>query len=115
MSNFEVSMGKIAHIKWRIKLADFMHGQVDLTEADVKNHLDCEFGKWLYSSGLKKFEHLSTMKLVEQDHKMIHDEIKRIIVLPKEKREMHRQKIINDFEIRCDHFIVLLDKLNSEV
>jgi methyl-accepting chemotaxis protein len=115
MSCFEVSMGKIAHIKWRLKLADFMYGQADLRESDVQSHQDCDFGKWLYSSGLKEFEKNPTIRTIEQEHKMLHDEIKRIILLPKEQRDITKEKTISDFEVKCEHFVALLDKFNAEV
>lgn len=115
MSSFEISMGKIAHIKWRLKLADFMYGQADLTEADVKSHVDCDFGKWLYSTGLKEFENKPAIKTIEQEHKMLHDEIRRIILLPKEKRDINKEQTISDFETKCEHFVALLDKFNAEV
>jgi methyl-accepting chemotaxis protein len=115
MSSFDISMGKIAHVKWRVKLADFLYGQENLTEADVKSHTDCDFGKWLYSTGLKEFENKPAIRSIEQEHKMIHDEIKRIIALPKEKRDSDKEEIISGFEGKCDHFVALLDKFNAEV
>ncbi len=115
MSNLDISMAKISHLDWKSKLIDFIYGFNELTQSDVSSHFECDFGKWLYSVGLKEFEHLPIIKNIEREHKVLHDDIKRIIDLPKEEREGENgQKTIDDFKLKCDILIALLDELKSE-
>ncbi len=116
MSNLDVTMAKLAHLDWKSKLIDFIYGLADLKASDVSSHHECEFGKWLYSTGLKDFENLPIMAAIEREHKGVHDELKRIVLLPKEQREGDNgQKMIDDFKVKCDHLVGLLDELNSKI
>lgn len=116
MSNLDVTMAKIAHLDWKSKLVDFMCGLTELKASEVSDHHECEFGKWLYSTGLKDFENLPIMSDIEREHKVVHDEIKRIVSLSKEQREGEAgKKEMDDFREKCDHLIELLDKLNSQL
>ena len=112
MNNLDISMAKISHLDWKSKLIDFIYGFNELKQSDVSSHFECDFGKWLYSLGLKEFEHLPIIKTIEREHKSLHDDIKEIIDLPKEEREGDNgQRIIDDFKIKCDILISLLDEL----
>lgn len=116
MSSLDISMAKISHLDWKSKLIDFIYGFSELQLSDLNSHFECDFGKWLYSSGLKDFSHLPIMKTVEVEHKAIHDDIKRIVALPKEKREgKFGQQEIDAFKIKCDNLIRLLDQLKVEI
>jgi ATP-dependent protease HslVU (ClpYQ) peptidase subunit len=35
--------------------------------------------------------------------------------MPKEQRDLNKEKIIGDFEGKCDHFVALLDRFNAEI
>jgi len=112
MSNLDISMAKISHLDWKSKLIDFIYGFKELTLSEVTNHFECDFGQWLYSEGLKEFESLPIIKTIERNHKSLHDDIKRIVALPKEEREGEKgQRIIDSFKLKCDTLISLLDEL----
>ncbi|MDQ7089326.1 MAG: CZB domain-containing protein [Methylococcales bacterium] len=116
MSNLDISMAKISHLDWKSKLIDFIYGFSDLQLSDLSSHLECDFGKWLYNSGLEEFSHLSIMKTIEVEHKAIHDDIKRIVALPKESREGELgQHEIDTFKVKCDSLIYLLDQLKVQI
>ncbi len=116
MDGLDISMAKISHLDWKSKLIDFIYGFNDLKESDTIDHFECDFGKWLYSSGLKEFEHLPIMKAIEIEHKIVHNDIKRIVNISKTEREgVAGQQIIDDFKLKCDSLITLLDQLKLKV
>lgn len=115
MSSLDISMAKLSHLSWKSKLIDFMYGLSTLSEADIDSHYECDFGKWLYQTGLEDFSHLPLIKTIEIEHKLVHSEIKRIILLPKSDREGDEGKrIIENFKMLCDNLVRLLDQLKSE-
>ncbi len=77
----------IAHLQWKSKLSDFFYGVEELTTAQVPNHTNCDFGKWLYLKGLKEFSAFPEMEVIEPLHQKIHEEINRLIQMPKAKRK----------------------------
>lgn len=116
MSNIDVTMAKLAHLDWKLKLVDFMYGLIDLSETDVKNHHECDFGKWMDNTGLKSFENLPIMKTINQEHQAVHDDIRRLVAMPKESRsDANGKKAIEDFKVKCDHLMALMDELNTQI
>ena len=116
MSNLDVTMAKLAHLDWKLKLTDFMYGVVDLHESDLKNHHECDFGKWMDTKGLKEFEHLSIMSTIDHEHQGVHEEIRRLVLMPKDRRDSEEgKKAIEAFKLKCDHLMGLMDELNSQI
>lgn len=114
--NLEISVAKIAHLDWKIKLTDFVYGLNELSKDDIVNHFDCKFGKWFYTEGKQEFGHLSIMDEVEDVHKEVHDAIMTMTALPKEVREGDEgEKQLQSFYGKCDRLVELLDKLEEEV
>ena len=111
-----LQMATISHLRWKSKLADFFYGVENLTLADVPDHTHCDFGKWLYNSGLQEFSAYSEIKRAESLHKMLHEEIKRLIQMPEETRKGEEgRKALATFKTECDSFINLLESIEAKV
>lgn len=102
----------IAHLQWKSKLSDFFYGVEQLSIAQVPEHASCDFGKWLYGSGLQEFFAYSEMNRIETLHKEFHDKIKHLIQMPEEKRKgQEGRDALAAFKAECDVFVNLLEQV----
>jgi len=79
MASLDVSVAKLQHQRWRMRLQGFLDGHESLTEAEATSHRDCMLGKWIYSIGMKDFGNIPEMQTLERIHADMHNLIKRII------------------------------------
>ena len=77
----DLSAAKAAHLNWKTRLRSFLDGKATLTLEQAVSHHHCDFGKWYYSEGLKKFGHIKPIVEVEGPHAELHKKIKTIIEL----------------------------------
>lgn len=68
----DLSMAKLKHLSWRIRIRDFLDGKTVLTQAEAVSHTDCDFGKWLYSGGIREYSSIPEMNEVEAEHRNLH-------------------------------------------
>ncbi|WP_446008322.1 CZB domain-containing protein [Candidatus Electrothrix sp.] len=105
----------IAHLQWKSKLSDFFYGVEQLSVSQVPDHASCDFGKWLYSSGLQEFSAYSEMRRIETLHKEFHEKIKHLIQMPEEKRKSQEgRKALATFKTDCDVFVNLLESIEAK-
>jgi len=110
-----IQMAIIAHLQWKSKLSDFFYGVEELNAAQVPDHTGCDFGKWLYGSGLQDFSAFSEMNRVEALHKAFHEKIKQLIEMPEEKRKgPEGREALSSFKAECDVFVDLLESIEAK-
>jgi hypothetical protein len=110
-----IQVAIIGHLQWKSKLADFFYGVDKLDVSQVPDHAGCDFGKWLYSTGLQEFSGYSEMKTVESLHKTFHEKIKHSVLMPEEKRKSPEGKqALQNFKADCDTFVNLLETVQAK-
>lgn len=82
--SLDLSSAKAAHLNWKTRLRDFLDGKEALSVEQAVSHKHCDFGKWYYSEGLRKFGHLEPIAEVEKPHEELHKLIKTIVELKNE-------------------------------
>jgi methyl-accepting chemotaxis protein len=80
-NHLDLSSAKAAHLNWKTRLRSFLDGESNLTMDQAVSHHHCDFGKWYYSDGQRKFGHLQAIKNVETPHAELHSLIQDIIKL----------------------------------
>ncbi|HHW76344.1 MAG TPA: hypothetical protein GX399_04805, partial [Xanthomonadaceae bacterium] len=75
--DFAAARGK--HLSWKTRLRRFMNGQESMTESEAVSHRECDLGKWLYATAMKRYGHLAEMRELEKNHAEMHTLIKDII------------------------------------
>ncbi len=114
MDVMNLQMATIAHLQWKLKLSEFVHGLENLSSSQVPDHTTCEFGKWLYSSGLQEFSGFHEMKELVPLHREIHDKIKHMVGMPQKARKAAEgKKALEEFRSKCDRFVHLLDSVEA--
>jgi len=116
MTTMDLQAAVIAHLNWKSKLSDFFYGVEELTASEVADHTSCDFGRWLYSKGLKELAQFPEIDTVESLHENVHDSIKELVAMPKETRmESAGQEVMARFRKQCDQLVVLLENLEKKV
>ncbi|UZW76886.1 CZB domain-containing protein [Alkalimarinus sediminis] len=109
----DLSSAKAAHLNWKTKLRSYLDGKSSLKEEQAVSHHHCEFGKWYYSDGLKKFGNIAALKEVEKPHEELHSLIREII---QAKQAGDVQKAEEKYRLVSEYsntIVELLDKTES--
>ncbi len=116
MIAMDLQAAMIAHLSWKSKLSDFFYGLEDLKVAEVADHTSCDFGKWLYASGLESLAGFTEVDALEQLHKEVHQSIRGLVAMPQEKRNSPdgRQELAK-FHEKCDQLVALLESMEQQV
>ena len=116
MIAMDLQAAMIAHLNWKSKLSDFFYGLEDLRVADVADHTSCDFGRWLYASGLKSLAGFAEVDTLEQLHKEVHQSIRELVAMPQGKRNLPdgRQELTK-FHQKCDQLVALLERMEQQV
>ena len=81
MSKADFTEIRLQHIAWRSRLNDFLEGKKSITEEEATSPKACSVGKWLYSTGMKKYGSMPEMQELEKVHIELHMTVKNIITL----------------------------------
>ena len=115
MDTMDLQVAILAHLNWKSRLSDFFYGVEDLSAGEVPDHTSCDFGKWLYSIGMQEFSRFPEMSSLESLHKDVHDNIKRLVATPKEKRMTDEGKqMLTEFKQKCDRFVDMLKSIKAQ-
>lgn len=116
MATMDLQAAVIAHLNWKSRLTDFFYGLEELNAAEVPDHTRCDFGKWLYANGLTALAEFAELNSMESLHKELHDEIKAMIAMPKEKRmsDEGRQALAR-FKEKCDRLVAMLEGMEAQL
>ncbi|MGX9728320.1 MAG: CZB domain-containing protein [Candidatus Electronema sp. VV] len=116
MIAMDLQAAMIAHLNWKSKLSDFFYGLEDLKVAEVADHTSCDFGKWLYASGLKSLAGFAEVDALEQLHKEVHQSIRVLVAMPQEKRNSpDGRRELTKFHQKCDQLVALLESMEQQV
>ena len=115
MDTMDLQVAAIAHLQWKSKLSDFFYGVEELTDADVPDHTSCDFGKWLYSTGLQAFASFPEINALEALHKDVHADIKRLVAMPKATRTADAGKqALTKFKGDCDRLVHMIEAIQRQ-
>jgi uncharacterized protein YicC (UPF0701 family) len=116
MVTMDLQAAVIAHLNWKSKLSDFFYGVEELRPADIIDHQNCDFGKWLYSTGLTTLAPFTEVTTLEALHKEVHDKVKELVNMPKATRlGSEGQEVLERFKQRCDQLVELLELVEAKV
>ena len=75
---FNYDLIVLMHRNWLIQLRAFLDGRKTGLKATTEDYQKCDLGRWIYGDG-KRFEHGSTYKALETEHKLFHGKAGAII------------------------------------
>jgi methyl-accepting chemotaxis protein len=81
LARMDFNLIRMGHRTWRMRLRRYLDGKEDIDPKTLVSHHTCELGKWIYSTGMTKFGHLSEMKELEEKHKFMHGLVTQVVDL----------------------------------
>jgi uncharacterized protein (DUF2164 family) len=115
MTAMDLQAALIAHLHWKSKLSDFFYGLEDLKAENVADHTSCEFGKWLYSRGLKELAAFPETEMLEQLHKEVHERIRLLVAMSAETRHSPEgRQGLAQFQEKCNQLVALLEDMEQK-
>ncbi len=109
----DLSSAKAAHLNWKTKLRSYLDGKSTLKEDQAVSHKHCEFGKWYYSDGLRKFGDIKALKEVEAPHEQLHALIREIIQLKQQGDVIGAEKKYRQVSDYSNTIVELLDQTET--
>ena len=94
---FDIAAVKTAHLLWRIELEAAINGYQKISSKDLSSHEQCAFGKW-YLSEQTKWQHNPDFKALGENHKEVHDIIKKIALMLEENNLEKAKSFLPEFE-----------------
>jgi two-component system CheB/CheR fusion protein len=110
--DFEHARAK--HLLFKARLRSLLYG-IATDEAPVVSHLECTVGKWIYSRGLTTYSHIPEMHQLEQWHKDLHVEAKRLVTLYKEGQVEKARNELPRVERIAEQVHYFLDAIEMKV
>src|ERR1035437_6357350 len=108
-SAFDITMARFKHLNWIYRIKSFLDGKKTITKKQAVSQYDCDFGKWLYSSGLNKYKQFPEMAELEKVHESLHTLIRNIVILNKKNNSPQAFIEYKKVEVISDQIIRLLD------
>ncbi|MBF0183748.1 MAG: nitrate- and nitrite sensing domain-containing protein [Magnetococcales bacterium] len=112
---FAVESIKTAHLKWLGRLENVIRGREALTPGQVVSGRECDFGKWYYSEGERRFGALPTFQELGRVHLQVHETARQLVDLVQKGEVQQAGKGMDRFNAIKDEMFNLLDQLYREV
>ncbi|MFP4658433.1 MAG: cache domain-containing protein, partial [Desulfonatronovibrionaceae bacterium] len=112
---FEVGKVKSAHLKWRTKMENLVHGDISLKPEEVASHHECEFGRWYYADDTqKKLGDMETFKHLGEVHAELHKVARKIAEEIQAGRTEKARSLLEEMEGIRKRLFESLDRLYLE-
>ncbi|MBF0097443.1 MAG: nitrate- and nitrite sensing domain-containing protein [Magnetococcales bacterium] len=111
---FSVQAVKGAHLKWLGSLENVIRGREGLTPEQVKSGRECDFGKWYYSEGERRFGTLPTFQALGRVHLQVHETARQLVELVQRGEVQQASNGMNRFNAIKDEMFQHLDQLYRE-
>lgn len=89
---------RIRHKLWLIRVEQFLHDSHSISEEEIVSAEECSLGRWLYSSGLKRFADIDEITSLEQVHKKMHEKSERLVALSRAGEKEQARAVLQELK-----------------
>lgn len=115
MEPIHISQVIIHHLSWKIRLCDFLNGDISMTEREVVSHKECELGKWLKSGGLDRYREIPEMQELKDVHRAFHESVTKFLECKYSDRVSSAEKELQKMEELSQKIFSSLLELKREI
>ncbi len=112
--SFDAEAIKLAHRKWRVRLAGMIAGTEVVKADEMKNHTECAFGKWYSIEGRKLFDAIPLFHNLGEEHEKVHEMAKKIFHSHQEGRVKEAAQMLEEFAPLTDGLCGMVDELHQQ-
>lgn len=110
--DFEQARAK--HLLFKSRLRAILYG-IDIDEAPVLSHHECNVGKWIYDYALKTYGEVPEMQEFEKVHADIHISARKLVALYKEGKVEEAREGLSEMEEIADKLVKKLGDLQQKL
>lgn len=110
--DFEQARAK--HLLFKSRLRAILYG-IDIDEAPVLSHHECNVGKWIYGHALNAYGHIPEMHEFEKIHADIHTSAKKLVALYREGKVEEARTGLSEMELVADKLVAMLHNLEKKL
>ncbi|MBA7556952.1 hypothetical protein ES705_49679 [subsurface metagenome] len=89
---------RIRHKLWLIRVEQFIDDYHSISEEEIVSAEECSLGRWLYSSGLKRFADIDEITSLERVHREMHEKCKRLVSLFRAGEKAQAKAVLQELE-----------------
>jgi chemotaxis protein histidine kinase CheA len=112
--SLDFESARYKHLLWKVRLRAFLDGREALSEAQAVDHTQCDLGRWLYTNGLKEYEHLPAIHELEQAHAQLHLIIRQILELKQSGEKQAAEQEMTKVEPLSQRIIELISEVEQK-
>jgi len=106
---------RIRHKLWLIRVEQFLHDSHAISEEEIISAEECSLGRWLYSSGLKRFADIDEITSLEQVHKEMHEKSERLVSLSRAGEKEQAKAVLQELKSFSQAITGYLDTIGAKV
>jgi len=69
------------HRQWIDTLQQVLDGKMQMTPQQAGSHQSCALGQWIYATGMKEYNSVEGMRLLEATHRRFHEQVAKVLTL----------------------------------
>lgn len=106
--NLDMQSAIQAHLNWKIRFRDYIHGTSDeeLEVPVISSDCHCALGKWLSAEGKRKFGHLPSYEDVLIKHANFHLNAGQVLQMAKDGDRIGAQRQLNGSYFDCSQELI---------
>ncbi len=93
---FDFELARAVHRDWVSNIEGFLDGKDSISIEAAVSHHDCELGKWYDTQGMALYGHIDQMEQLGQDHKLLHELIKRVISKQEQGVKVNKKAVMSN-------------------
>lgn len=106
---------RIRHKLWLIRVEQFLHDSRSISEEELVSAEECSLGRWLYSSGLKRFADIDEITSLERVHKEMHEKCKKLVSLSGAGEKEQAKAVLQELEPFSKAITGYLDTIEEKI
>lgn len=114
-NTLDFSSARTKHLSWKTRLRSFLDGHESMSKDEAVSHQHCDLGKWLYSTGMKKYGDMAEMNTLEKIHAELHGIIKNVVHMKHDGDTTGAEKEFAKVESISGKIVGLLNNIEAEV
>lgn len=106
---------RIRHKLWLIRVEQFLHDSHAISEEEIVSAEECSLGRWLYSSGLKRFADIDEITSLERVHKEMHEKCQELVSLSGAGEKAQAKAVLQEVKSFSQAITGYLDTIEEKI
>ncbi|RMG02614.1 MAG: HAMP domain-containing protein, partial [Nitrospirae bacterium] len=111
----EIEAARVAHKNWVQRLYRMYYMEEHISVDEIKDHRECSFGKWYYSTDGQECSGLKGFHQIENPHRLLHERAKDAVEAFEKGERRRCLELIEEVDRISEEIILYLDGMLSDI